>query len=461
VIGSIAPASDPEVGTPHPIEVRAIADDGSWIVICQARVDHDGDGVIATYIGPYRETRGDFMTPYLVRGSGAGESIDTLVAFTNDWLAVIRDARLELIEAKTGRATVLRDADLRNDHGQFGDGRQASIAANGTRMTYLRSDGKHEQVVIRDLRTGAERVAEPGATVWRTEVDEGGRWARVSIVRDDSNGDGEVTFGSSPRESCNSFPRPHGGPRDDEPVDLWLDLERGAFVEDPAIMRALGPHLLRVMPDGSLRFDDDEIAPASCNARFTWVMLDPPRVIATCGRANETGDVPLVIFGKGLALRPGILESRGGQHPYIGVLDDRLRCDRTACIELATGANVRLPQGTLEYPHENRVMLRRGEQRIGYDVDTGREVALPDGRLWAAGRGWVMFDEIELVDITTGREVRYGEHEVPVGFARGKALIAKRGTPGPACPRRKQPFDCDDREPGKPLPRGPLRWVRP
>jgi hypothetical protein len=280
------------------------------------------------------------------------------------------------------------------------------------------------------------------------------------VVRRDTNGDGEVAFGMS-SASCNT-PFPFHRAKDDEHTSLWLDLERGTFVEDPTINRALGPSLLRVMPDGSLRLDDREIAPASCHARFSWVMLDPPRVLATCGRPDETGELPLVIFGDGTALRPGILESRGAQQfDWIDVLDDRLRCDRKACIELATGKPIALPRGTLEYPHENRVIVRRGSQRIGYDIDTHREVPFHDGRLWDAGNGWVMFDELTLFDMTTGREVRFDKTEVPIGFARGRVLIAKRGPPGSLCRPGSQPFECDERAPLKPFPRGPLRWARP
>src|ERR1043166_10347724 len=84
------------------------ADDGRRIILCQARRDTDHDGKIDVTYGLHF-TGGDWMSPYLVLGSGAGMKIGYLAARSakGEWLAVVRGDKLELIEAATYRRWVL------------------------------------------------------------------------------------------------------------------------------------------------------------------------------------------------------------------------------------------------------------------------------------------------------------------------------------------------------------------
>src|SRR5580704_3080342 len=87
-----APAPHPSVGvigTAHPVLVQELAENGSWMVICQAREDTDHDRKIEVGVGFHGNLVGDAMKPYLVFGSGSGMPIDELVARDDDsaWLA--------------------------------------------------------------------------------------------------------------------------------------------------------------------------------------------------------------------------------------------------------------------------------------------------------------------------------------------------------------------------------------
>lgn len=218
------------VGTAHPIVVEAVARDGAWVVICQARTDTDGDGEIAVHVGMHGDTYGDAFRPYLVRGAGEGEPIESLVGYTRDgrWLIALRGGKLSLLDARSGTWSDLAGADVRDDGVPLGPHRAASIARAGDRMTYFRDD---ETIVVRELSTGTENLVKvPGARVWRVEVEPLGHWALVYAIRTDSDKDGSLTWPSvrtslSDRD-CRGpiMSYSTGGWTGDKPDELWLEL---------------------------------------------------------------------------------------------------------------------------------------------------------------------------------------------------------------------------------------------
>src|SRR5262245_42730400 len=179
-------AKDGSIGTAHPSTVQALAEDGSWLVICQARRDTNKDGKVWSGVGMHGMTRGDRLEPYLVLGSGAGTPIEGVVASSGDgrWVAVIRDRALEIVDVRARRRTAIRDADLRVDEYTNDESRAASIAANGSRMIYLRHDGDRDRIVVRDLTPGPARTRtiDVDGVLWRAEVDQAGRWAQVWVI---------------------------------------------------------------------------------------------------------------------------------------------------------------------------------------------------------------------------------------------------------------------------------------
>jgi hypothetical protein len=223
------------VGTAHPLVLEAAARDGAWIAICQARADTDGDGAIAVHAGMHGDTWGDRLVPYLVRGVGEGEAIDSLVGYTQDgrWVIALRAGMLALLDVQAWRWTELPGADVRDDGVPLGPHRAASVAGRGARMTYLRDD---ETIVIRELATDGERVVKvAGARVWRVEVEPTGELALVYALRNDTDGDGTLTWPSvrtslSDRD-CRGpiMSYSTGGWGGDRPDELWLELATGAL----------------------------------------------------------------------------------------------------------------------------------------------------------------------------------------------------------------------------------------
>lgn len=232
-----APADGLTVGTASPTVVEAVARDGSWLVVCQARTDDDGDGEVAVNVGMHGDTWGDTLRPYLVRGSGDGEAIDLLIGRTRDdrWVTALRQGKLALLDTRSGTWTELAGADLRDDGMPLGPHRAASLG--GARMTYFRND---DTIAIRDLETGAERSATvKGAKLWRVEVQPGGDWALVFALRKDTDGDGKLTWpsvqtslsGRGCRGPISSYST--GGWDGDRPDELWLELATATIAAQP------------------------------------------------------------------------------------------------------------------------------------------------------------------------------------------------------------------------------------
>jgi hypothetical protein len=229
------------VGTAHPILTERWARDGSWIAICQARHDTDGDGKIELHLGYHGDIYGDALTPYLVRHDGEGEPIDALVSAQRDrWVAAMRGGKLALFDAQRGTWTEL-PADVRDDGVPVGPHRAASVASAGDRMVYFKDD---TTMIVRELSTGAEKaVVVPGVRLWRVEVEPLGGWAKVLVIAKDTDGDGTLAWpslqtslsGRGCRGPVMSYST--GGWAGDAWEERWLDLATGTM----AAHRGAGP----------------------------------------------------------------------------------------------------------------------------------------------------------------------------------------------------------------------------
>jgi hypothetical protein len=96
-IVSAAAAGDGVLGViDAPTFVQAVAPDGRWAVVCQARADTDGDGRLDVQVDLHGGTRGDRLDPYLVYGSGPGEQLDDFLGSdrTGRYIAALRHRRL-------------------------------------------------------------------------------------------------------------------------------------------------------------------------------------------------------------------------------------------------------------------------------------------------------------------------------------------------------------------------------
>lgn len=443
------PAPDGAIGTPHPLALQAMAHDGSWLVICQARSDTDGKPGIEVHLGMHGMTGGDRLDPYLVLGSGAGLPIDSFASGALDgrWVAVIRNGALALIDAQRRTELVLPGADVRDDGYPFGHARAASLAANGTRLAYLRRDHERDQIVIRDLPSGDERVVPVAGLVWRVDVDDAGRWAQVYVIRADTDHDGKLAWPamatSMSARGCRGpiMSYSTGGLRGDKPTELWLDLASGTIVEDPTIVRAVGDQLLRVAADDTVRLGSDVIAGAACHAELRYVSASPPRVLATCGARAEpdpqtTAKAPVRVLGAGLDVATTELAERypaRDREPEL--LHGRFWCSEH-CYDLATGRAATLP-GRLWTHVDDRAMVATAGGWAVYDLVAGtttpmiKTVKDPQD----APRTLVRFGDA-LYSIISGRRVATSGDPIVGHDAAGRVLLGPSGKadglpPGP------------------------------
>lgn len=187
------------LGTADPLIVEAAADDGSWVAVCQARADTDGNGRIEVTLNARGELGGDALGSFLVTGEGPGTSIDQVLAVApgGQWLVVQRAGRALLL-APAGAVEIdlsARQVDLRSDAATYRDHRAFAFDPSGQRFAYLRGAPPNLEVVLLELGSGREQVLAAGAPeVWRLAFDPTGRWLLLHVVAADTNGNGRLEW---------------------------------------------------------------------------------------------------------------------------------------------------------------------------------------------------------------------------------------------------------------------------
>jgi len=172
------------IGTAHPITLLHSAASGRWLVACQARRDTDNKPGIDVRFSEEGMLYGDAMTPYLIRGVGAGVAIDGFVAASPDdrWAVLVRAHQLVLSDEVNGTDQVLTGADAR---GEGSGGR--TVAAFDRRSEHLvygrRSEGEG-RVAIRTLATGEEHEQVIGGqAIWQVTRNMDDRWIELSYIQ--------------------------------------------------------------------------------------------------------------------------------------------------------------------------------------------------------------------------------------------------------------------------------------
>jgi len=191
-----APPDNASLGTSSPSLAYVAARDRRWAVICEARQDDDGDGQIQVLTFYHGDTGGDQLKPYLVLGSGPGTEIDDIISAdpTGRWVVVTANFCVNLVDTRSGKGVPLRGADGREGDAVLGEHRAASFSPDGKRLLYIRSNGDHSNVVIRDLDSTSERIIDPGPGFLVSAAFDGtGRWIVMDVVQSDTDGDGRVT----------------------------------------------------------------------------------------------------------------------------------------------------------------------------------------------------------------------------------------------------------------------------
>lgn len=172
---------------------------GNWVVLCQARQDTNGDGVVAVVPTPDGRLQGDAATAYLVLGSGPGEPIEAWLGHSADgrWLVTQTDGQVELLDT-FGKDRVdlsARRIDARADSLSHASHRAIAFAPGGERMAFIRREGRSEGVVLLDLESGHETPVPVGpGRPWRIEFAGDGGALRVWVVAEDKNGNGRLDW---------------------------------------------------------------------------------------------------------------------------------------------------------------------------------------------------------------------------------------------------------------------------
>lgn len=435
------PIDSGDFGSAGPTFVRAVDPGERWMALCQARTDTDGDGKIEVHTGHHGEPYGDAMAPYLVLGGGDGTRIDAFASHSADgrWVAIVRDGKVELVDAQTGDVVELRDADAAAD-GRPGAPHRAAMFA-GNRLLYIRHPATgDDQLVVHDLAGHGERaIAVPGR-LWR--IDGGGdRLVHVYTV---PQGEAfpmlQTTLGPGeclgPAMSYSTY-----GNRGPTPTEHWLDLDAGVEVPGDGGEVAVGATLVRAPADGALYFGADLIAPPACHVQLLAVLPAPVRAIAICGEHKRA---KIVLFGKGLRQELASID-RDTDHygelsralaPATGVV-----CDGGLhCVATATNQYIDLKDGVAEYAWDTKLYVvhatlsSRTHEVI--DVATGTRTPIRAADLRTAEGKLLVDRDDKLVDLSTATVV-------------GKAPGAMRVSAAGHVLRRT----------GKGA--GPLRWVAP
>lgn len=443
----------PEVlGTPHPVLPQAAAPDGSWVALCQARTDTDGDGAIKVMMGYHGDAHGDARELYVADAAHPeGQRYDRLVDHAGRWLVLVKDRKLVLRDASGGAETVLGPAAAPDARGLHE--RSASLDDGGTRLLYLEGADGRERVRIRALGDagGGDRAYDPGpGRVWKGALVGDGSWFAVAVVAEDTDGDGALTLPTLQTTLA-------GGPCRGEPMSYstygwkgdafeWRHFRTADGTrETREVLAWTGDALVVREADGALTWaratGDTPLAPASCAGEPVAVYDEGPSALVACAPIGDQR--PLVLYGpEGVTPLEASVGARvdGWWAARLYPTDDLL-------IDLATGETAPRAYGGEEGAYGERVLEnQKGGVLVLRDLRTGErwELAGPSSK-YVYGRPFgrytaVVHEQVLVIDLVEARVVGTLPGLPVVIRPDGAALVAD--------------------EPG-PVSKGPLRWWTP
>jgi hypothetical protein len=270
------------MGTAAPTLVLAVAPDGRWAVLCQARVDTDHDGRLEVRIGPHGDPYGDSLTPYLVEGQGPGVEID-------HFLGADPTGRFLLL-AVHGKP-VLRDTTTGHDTELAGARSPMAFGAGGAELVYARVTGSAWTLVVRTLATGAETTLDPGpGELLGMEIYDRARAVRV-VMKLRAPGDAaEVHHSDRYRGRCAgpAAASYEWGVVVSAREQRLVSLKDGRVRVVPEAIAPFADGWLRTLADGAVRFETfagdsvEMVGAGACKVLYTDRV---GRVIAACQEA--------------------------------------------------------------------------------------------------------------------------------------------------------------------------------
>jgi hypothetical protein len=312
-------SADGSIGTADPVIFESIAADGGWTVLCQAREDTDGDGVITANMGHHGDLYGDRMRPYLVVGSGPGMPADEFIAADpRGRFVALRDGPcLSLVDTQRRSAVTLPNADLRDDDGVFGSHRAASFDARGDRMLYLRGSITGDRLVVRTLATGREVEFDPGpGLLWRAALDPAGRWVMAELVTGPGWPQVETTLaGRSCRGDAMSY-SVFGTENESPVIRRWAPVGGGRMQEIAGLIRPVASGLLVRDEAGALAIVASDgkrraVAAADCHGRVADVEASGDGMLVVCAPPHaEQGRMMLAAGGSSTFIQMSAVPAR-------------------------------------------------------------------------------------------------------------------------------------------------------
>lgn len=455
------------LGSAAPVLLRAAAPDGRWVALCQAREDSDQSGKLEVRVGPHGEFSGDRLREYWVLGQGPGSEIDQFVASSPNgrFVATIEAGQLLLRDTWQGSALSLSElgADLRNDQASFLGHRAVRFAPGSERLLYLRSvraqDGsENQQIVVRELGDGSERVFSPGEGLfWRADFDATGEEVIVRVVTADSNKNKRLQWPYPERKrseaSCTG-PIPGFNvweyPGDQPSVRLY-SLHTGQLRDAPGFIASFGSGWLARNADLDLSLDGLDsavlLAGKECNARV--VHSDPLRQLLVAACLDAKDGPALELLGPGyrkqldLKFSPFEVDIELPQMPFLVPLYAR---GAAAILDLDTRKTHAI--GNADWvvtTYGKRALVRHGDKlQLWSEGQLSPLAGTLQNMRSALITGSMAFVPPLLVDLDAGRLL--GEFDVhALALSDKGALLVPQFTP-------KTPTE---------LPLGPLVWQSP
>ncbi len=384
------------IGTAAPTAFEAAAGNGSWVALCQARKDTNGDGRVTVDVKLRGHLSGDRMQGYLVLGDGLGEAIDELAAYdpTGRWVVVLQHGRLVLIDSQSKKRLDLSalGADARNDALPFREHRALSFDESGTHLLYVRRKAGKTRVVIRDLQSGTETTVDPGqGRLWRARLSPDGEMVVLRMIVDDTNKDGKLEW-PVPVEKTNNW-RCHAPittynswiSRGDTPTVKVAPSSGGSATAVPGFADPFGSSLLVRDTAGRLELQPAsgnpvELADDKCGAHVLHADATRGLVLVACSAAK--GRSPLALLGVGYHedLKADLAGAPPDRWPgstsrlfalYPGAGTALLDLDTKKLTELKHGDVVVATSGGLALVHRKRRL-------VIHNVDSGQEQVLPE-----------------------------------------------------------------------------------
>lgn len=449
-----------------PVTLPTVGDSGHFLVYCAARADSDANGRLEVRVGPTGTLAGDELRPELAIGGKSPELIDDLLGYDQSGrYVVVRIARIvSLIDVLGGTRTDLSALgfDDRDDVLPERQHRALAFDPRAELLAYVRS-GERNEVVVRTLATGSERVIAdlPGAP-FRLAWSGDGEWLVMSSVIEDTSRNGRVDFparlAKGARLSCASpIPRYSVSPEyGDRPTTFVVRRDTESAREAADFVMPFGSDLLLRAKDAPLVLElggkKRPLTRPDCASRV--LHADPTRgqLLVACStaktqhRANVELLTPAGRIDLGVTVHPTSID----RWPVVPAprLIPLYPGSEVMLIDLERKQSLPLrPRDRVIMTHGLRALVRRGRSIVLYDAEARTETELVadtgpfadvvvQGSVVAVGSHVIEVSEARLLGNVDGR---------PLALTReGDVLIADGGAPS-----------------AERLARGPVRWRKP